>query len=91
MKPTKRNKLTIASLLLSTCFLLVPGAHAQDKAIAAKDVEWGYLNLARGDKSPCAADLWGDTHLLYGSFVKLPQGFEGEIVAKSNEFEAVVS
>ena len=55
------------------------------------DVEWGYLNPARGDKSPCAADLWGDKHLFYGSFVKLPQGFEGEIVAKSNEFKAVVS
>ena len=26
------------------------------------DVEWGYLNPARGDKSPSAADLWGDTH-----------------------------
>ncbi len=60
MKPTKQNKLTIASLLLSTCFLLVPGAHAKDKVIAAKDVEWGYLNPARGDQSPGAADLWGD-------------------------------
>lgn len=78
MKPTKRNKLTIASLLLSTCFLLVPGAHAQDKVIAAKDVEWGYLNPARGDKSPGAADLWGDRtkDTATGMLVRFNKGFE---------------
>ena len=78
MKPTKRNKLTIASLLLSTCFLLVPGAQAQDKVIAAKDVEWGYLNPARGDKSPGAADLWGDRtkDTATGMLVRFNKGFE---------------
>jgi len=78
MKPTKRNKLTIASLLLSTCFLLVPGAQAQGKVIAAKDVEWGYLNPARGDKSPGAADLWGDRtkDTATGMLVRFNKGFE---------------
>ena len=41
-------------------------------------------------KAPVQQTCGGDTHLLYGSFVKLPQGFEGEIVAKSDEFKAVV-
>jgi hypothetical protein len=78
MKPTKQNKLTIASLLLSTCFLLVPGAHAKDKVIAAKDVEWGYLNPARGDQSPGAADLWGDRtkDTATGMLVRFNKGFE---------------
>ena len=78
MKPTKRNKLTIASLLLSTCFLLVPGVQAQDKVIAAKDVEWGYLNPARGDTSPGAADLWGDRtkDTATGMLVRFNKGFE---------------
>lgn len=78
MKPTNRNTLTVASLLLSTCFLLVPGAHAQDKVIAAKDVEWGYLNPARGDKSPGAADLWGDRKkdTATGMLVRFNKGFE---------------
>ncbi|MDY6976191.1 MAG: DUF4437 domain-containing protein [Pseudomonadota bacterium] len=78
MKATNRNKLTIASLLLSTCFLLVPGAHAKDKVIAAKDVEWGYLNPARGDKSPGAADLWGDRtkDTATGMLVRFNKGFE---------------
>ncbi len=78
MKPTNRNKLTIASLLLSTCFLLVPGALAQDKVIAAKDVEWGYLNPARGDESPGAADLWGDRTkaTATGMVVRVNKGFE---------------
>ena len=78
MKSTNRNKLTVASLLLSTCFLLVPGAHAQDNVIAAKDVEWGYLNPARGDKSPGAADLWGDRtkDTATGMLVRFNKGFE---------------
>ncbi|HAO16728.1 MAG TPA: hypothetical protein DCQ38_03885 [Alteromonas macleodii] len=78
MKPTKRNKLTIASLLLSTCFLLFPSAHAQDKVIAVKDAEWGYLNPARGDKSPGAADLWGDRtkDTATGMLVRFNKGFE---------------
>ena len=78
MKPTNRNKLTVASLLLSTCFLLVPGAHAKDKVIAAKDVEWGYLNPARGDQSPGAADLWGDRtkDTATGMLVRFNKGFE---------------
>lgn len=78
MKPKNRNKLTIASLLLSTCFFLVTGAHAQDKVIAAKDVEWGYLNPARGDKSPGAADLWGDRtkDTATGMLVRFNKGFE---------------
>ena len=78
MKPTNRNKLTVATLLLSACFYLAPGAHAQDKVIAAKDVEWGYLNPARGDKSPGAADLWGDRtkDTATGMLVRFNKGFE---------------
>lgn len=30
------------------------------RILAASDVVWGHLNPARGDRSPGAADLWGD-------------------------------
>lgn len=30
------------------------------EVVAVDEIEWGHLNPARGDKSPAAADLWGD-------------------------------
>lgn len=43
----------------------------------AQDVNWGYLNPLRGDKSPGAADLWGDRSQdqATGMLVKFNKGF----------------
>lgn len=43
----------------------------------AKDLEWGYLNPLRGDKSPGASDLWGDRtqNLPTGMLVRFNPGF----------------
>ncbi|WP_338517728.1 DUF4437 domain-containing protein [Alteromonas gracilis] len=46
----------IALSLASSSFSL----HAATKIVTADEVNWGYLNPARGEKSPGAADLWGD-------------------------------
>ena len=48
------------------------------KVVAANDIKWGYLNSLRGDKSPGAADLWGNrtTDTATGMLVRFKKGFE---------------
>lgn len=48
------------------------------KVIASSDIKWGYLNPLRGDKSPGAADLWGDrtSNTATGMLVRFKKGFE---------------
>jgi quercetin dioxygenase-like cupin family protein len=43
----------------------------------AKDVDWGYLNPLRGDKSPGAANLWGNRSFnsATGMLVRFNKGF----------------
>lgn len=43
----------------------------------ANDLDWGYLNPLRGDKSPGATDLWGDRtkNVATGMLVKFNPGF----------------
>lgn len=70
--------LTALSLIAT---LLSPTAFANDassKVVAASDIEWGYLNPLRGDKSPGAADLWGDrtSDSATGMLVRFNKGFE---------------
>ncbi len=45
--------------------------------VSSENVEWGYLNPLRGDKSPAAADLWGDRtkDVPTGMLVKFNKGF----------------
>ena len=45
--------------------------------VKAEDVNWGYLNPLRGDKSPGAAELWGDRtqNIATGMLVKFNKGF----------------
>ncbi|MFD2167476.1 DUF4437 domain-containing protein [Thalassotalea euphylliae] len=45
--------------------------------ISAEQVQWGYLNPLRGDKSPGAADLWGDRtkDTATGMLVRFNKGF----------------
>ncbi|GAA6205957.1 DUF4437 domain-containing protein [Thalassotalea sp. SU-HH00458] len=44
---------------------------------SSEDINWGYLNPLRGDKSPGAADLWGDRtkNVATGMLVKFNKGF----------------
>lgn len=53
-------------------------AETASRVVAADDIEWGYLNPLRGDKSPGAADLWGDRtkNTATGMLVRFNKGFE---------------
>ncbi|MDU0356075.1 DUF4437 domain-containing protein [Paraglaciecola aquimarina] len=68
------------TLALATALLSSPtfAADTASKVVAASDIKWGYLNPLRGDKSPGAADLWGDrtTDTATGMLVRFKQGFE---------------
>ncbi|QHJ11027.1 hypothetical protein FX988_01249 [Paraglaciecola mesophila] len=74
----------VAPIALTTALiaaLLTPVAFADEpasKVVAASDIKWGYLNPLRGDKSPGAADLWGDrtTDTATGMLVRFNKGFE---------------
>jgi mannose-6-phosphate isomerase-like protein (cupin superfamily) len=50
---------------------------AQSEVVSVDDVAWGYLNPARGDKGPRAADLWGDRtkNTAAGILLQFPEGF----------------
>lgn len=75
-----KTRFNIPTLALVAA-LLSPAAFADttaSKVVAANDIEWGYLNPLRGDKSPGAADLWGDrtTDSATGMLVRFKKGFE---------------
>lgn len=75
------NKLIHMSTLALLVTLLSPTALATDvssKVVAASEIKWGRLNPLRGDKSPGAADLWGDrtTETATGMLVRFKKGFE---------------
>ncbi|WP_394201460.1 DUF4437 domain-containing protein [Shewanella waksmanii] len=72
------------SLILSALFWVTPatvkadtGAEQQSYWVSSDKIEWGYLNPLRGDKSPAAANLWGDRtqNKATGMLVKFKQGF----------------
>ncbi|TMP12129.1 hypothetical protein CWC11_00590 [Pseudoalteromonas sp. S3178] len=70
-----------ASTLALVATLSSSPAFAQQstsKVIAADNIDWGYLNPLRGDKSPGAADLWGNrtTDTATGMLVRFKKGFE---------------
>lgn len=64
----------LTSLIAPICFANT----TYSKVVAASDIEWGYLNPLRGDKSPGAADLWGDRtqNTATGMLVRFKKGFE---------------
>lgn len=65
-------------LALCLTFLTWPGyAASNSELVSADDVQWGYLNPARGDKGPRAADLWGDRtrDTASGILLRFPKGF----------------
>ncbi|MCF2948019.1 DUF4437 domain-containing protein [Paraglaciecola aquimarina] len=74
-------KTTILTLALSlNCISNAAPVNASkpvSKLVPAADINWGYLNPLRGDKSPGAADLWGDRtkNVATGMLVKFNKGF----------------
>lgn len=69
-----------SAMVLSTSLVGTAALAAQtaSKVVAANDIEWGYLNPLRGNKSPGAADLWGDRtkNTATGMLVRFNKGFE---------------
>jgi len=64
----------VATLSSSPAF----AQQSTSKVVAASNIDWGYLNPLRGDKSPGAADLWGNrtTDTATGMLVRFKKGFE---------------
>lgn len=65
-------------LLLLTSFVYAQNTQKpSSKVVAFSEVKWGYLNPLRGDKSPGAANLWGDrtSQSATGMLVRFNEGF----------------
>lgn len=73
----KITTLAFVSLVLINAGVIA-SAQAETNIVTAEEVKWGYLNPARGDKSPGAADLWGDRtkDTATGMLVRFNKGFE---------------
>lgn len=74
------NKFSIALVVLVVSLAVNTEAGVEgsrSEVVAADEVEWGYLNPARGDKGPSAADLWGDRtkDTASGILLQFPEGF----------------
>ncbi|AWB65447.1 hypothetical protein C2869_02905 [Saccharobesus litoralis] len=74
------QKISRLLAITTTSFCLLFNTVAQAKSsqvITTEQVDWGYLNPLRGDKSPAAADLWGDRtqNTATGMLVKFKKGF----------------
>ncbi|MBU3021285.1 DUF4437 domain-containing protein [Aestuariibacter sp. A3R04] len=77
MMKHKITTLAFVSLVLINAGVIA-SAQAETNIVTAEEVKWGYLNPARGDKSPGAADLWGDRtkDTATGMLVRFNKGFE---------------
>lgn len=60
--------------------------------VEAKDIQWAYLNPLRGDKSPRAANLWGNLrkNVATGMLVKFKDGFSSPPHIHNITYRAVV-
>lgn len=80
VKATTLSLAFSSAMVLSTSLVGTAAFAAQtaSKVVAADDIEWGYLNPLRGNKSPGAADLWGDRtkDTATGMLVRFNKGFE---------------
>lgn len=67
----------IITAVLTAAPLLTWAADGRSQVVTADEVNWGYLNPLRGDKSPGAANLWGDRTLngATGMLVRFNKGF----------------
>lgn len=73
----KISLLTSLFVILYCTSLYANESTAISNVLSSDEVEWSYLNPLRGDKSPSAADLWGDRtqNVATGMLVKFNQGF----------------
>lgn len=64
-------------LLSLTLLARAETTQPRSEVISVDEVSWGYLNPARGDKGPKAADLWGDRteNTASGILLQFPEGF----------------
>lgn len=74
------NKLCISLFILALNLAVhaeAGKAESSSEVVSADEVKWGYLNPARGDKGPRAADLWGDRtkDTASGILLQFPEGF----------------
>lgn len=69
----------LATLLPSLCCTSIYTNEnaAMSTVMSSDEIEWGYLNPLGGDKSPGAADLWGDRtkNVATGMLLKFNKGF----------------
>lgn len=72
------KKAAMVLIIATTSGVSAQQALAETQVTTADEVKWGYLNPARGDKSPGAADLWGDRTIdtASGMLVRFNKGFE---------------
>ena len=76
MKFISKMALLLCTLSIST-FVASNDQQATVQVTLSEEVNWGYLNPLRGDKSPGAANLWGDRtrDTATGMLVRFKQGF----------------
>ncbi len=70
-------RLTAKYPLMTIALILFSSQIHAVEIVPVEEVEWGYLNPARGDKGPSAADLWGDRtqDTASGILLQFPKGF----------------
>ncbi|WP_394130885.1 DUF4437 domain-containing protein [Shewanella maritima] len=84
---------TVLSLSSVGLMYSLPSSAAnQSKLITAEQVDWGYLNPLRGDKSPGAANLWGDRVKdgATGMLVRFNKGFASPAHIHNISYRGVV-
>ncbi len=76
MRKTKPYLMFLLFLLVSAKTSALPKKESAS-VVSFDDVKWGHLNPKRGDKSPGAAELWGDRtkNTPTGMLVKFNKGF----------------
>ena len=69
--------LGVLTALLAPWFSMASDVNVKSKVVSADSLRWGYLNPLRGDKSPGAANLWGDrtANAATGMLVRFKKGF----------------
>jgi mannose-6-phosphate isomerase-like protein (cupin superfamily) len=67
----------VFTVIMTSIQALAESEKRISEVVTAENVQWGYLNPLRGDKSPGAANLWGDRtrNSATGMLVKFNKGF----------------
>ncbi|WP_339344285.1 DUF4437 domain-containing protein [uncultured Alcanivorax sp.] len=78
MTPFNKATALVLFAAASAIYAESPQAQARLTVVLAEDVDWGYLNPARGELSPGAANLWGDRAVdtATGMLVRFNKGFQ---------------